>query len=148
MTDTTANTLAADVTWTFRPAAAASTPSAAYSFVEGTGTTTADASGNGNTASLVHGPVWTSGNFGGALQFAGGYDEVQAPASETIALSNAFTFEAWVKPTTYAWGDLFSQWQSDGSEIYGISTTNTGAVYVSPHLGNADYPLFTSATFR
>jgi hypothetical protein len=146
VTDTSAHTLAADVTWTFRTAAAASSPSAAYSFVEGTGTATADGSGNGHTASLVHGPRWTSGKLGGGLSFAGSYDEVQAPTSRSLGLSNAFTFAAWVRPTAYAWGDLWSQRHSDGREVYGISTTNTGAVYVSPHFGDADYPLSTPTT--
>src|SRR6185369_2547260 len=138
--DATAQVLPADVTWTFRTAAAATAPGASYAFLEGTGATTADNSGNGHTASLVSGPAWTSGRFGGGIRFAGGYDELQAPAGETLAVSGAFTFEAWVRPTAYAWGDLFSQWEDEGSQIYGISTTGTGSVYVSPRLGDTDYP--------
>ena len=33
----------------------------AWGFNEGTGTTTADSSGNGNTATLVNGPTWVAG---------------------------------------------------------------------------------------
>ena len=44
---------------------------AAYSFNEGSGTTAADASGNGRTASLLGGPTWVPGQFGNALSFDG-----------------------------------------------------------------------------
>ncbi|MHC4325139.1 MAG: hypothetical protein ACYSUX_12820, partial [Planctomycetota bacterium] len=38
---------------------------------EGTGTTTADISGNGNNGTFVDAPAWVSGKFGGALDFDG-----------------------------------------------------------------------------
>ena len=45
---------------------------AAYTFAEGTGTTTADVSGNGNTGTLVGGTAWSAaGRFGKALSFDG-----------------------------------------------------------------------------
>ena len=41
---------------------------AAYAFSEGAGLSTADASGNTNTGTLVNGPTWTTqGRFGNAL---------------------------------------------------------------------------------
>ena len=43
---------------------------AAYGFDEGTGTTVADTSGNGNTGTVA-GPTWTIGKFGAALSFDG-----------------------------------------------------------------------------
>src|ERR1700722_14900988 len=39
---------------------------------EGTGTTAADASGSGNTGTLVNSPTWTAGELGNALNFASG----------------------------------------------------------------------------
>ena len=73
---------------------------AAYGFGEATGFTTADTSGNGNTATLLNGPTWTSaGRFGRGLTFDGVDDTIQLPATETVALSTGFTFEAWIAPT-------------------------------------------------
>jgi|SRR5438128_7948295 len=40
-----------------------------WSFDDGTGTIASDSSGNGNTAILVNGPIWTSGEIAGALSF-------------------------------------------------------------------------------
>src|SRR6185369_9117414 len=108
VTDAAGNPLAADLTWTFRTAAGVTTPSAMLSFSENAGTTSVDWSGNGNQASLVN-ASWTPGRFGSGVRVAGGSDEVQVPASETLALSNAFTFETWIYPTQYVWGDLWKQ---------------------------------------
>src|SRR4029077_10962154 len=76
----------------------------------------------------------------------GGYDEVQVPAGETLALSNAFTFETWIYPTQYVWGDLWKQFLADGSQLYGLMTTGSGTIYFSQRVGNTDYPLTTTST--
>ena len=68
---------------------------AAYGFDEGTGTTTADKSGNGKTATVV-GPTWTVGRFGEALSFDGVNDRVDLPALGTF-YDTRFTLSAWVK---------------------------------------------------
>jgi hypothetical protein len=63
-----------------------------WSFDDGTGTIASDSSGNGNTATLVNGPIWTSGEIAGALSFDG-VDDYVAFASQhqsTISIS------AWV----------------------------------------------------
>jgi glucose/arabinose dehydrogenase len=72
---------------------------AAWGFNEGTGTTTADASPNANTGTLVNGPTWTTGHTGGALQFDGSNDRVRVEDSNSLDLTGAATFEAWVYPT-------------------------------------------------
>ena len=82
-----------------RAGAQSSGPGAAYACSEGTGTTTADGSGNGNTGTLVNGPTWTTGAFGTGLTFDGTSGAVQVPMSATLALTTAFTVEAWVRPT-------------------------------------------------
>jgi hypothetical protein len=66
---------------------------------EGAGSTAGDSSGNGNTGALVNGPTWTSGKYGGALQFDGADDRVRVSDASSLDLTNAATFEAWVYPT-------------------------------------------------
>ena len=140
-------TLASDVSWSFRTAAAASAPAAAYALSESGGTTAADASGNGNTAAFAQGGgTWTAGKFGNGLQFAGGYGELLAPASESLALSNAFTFETWMYPTAYVTGELWKQLLPNSAGVFGFQMMNTGALYFSPKLGGTDYPLFSLPT--
>src|SRR5947208_801145 len=92
--------LPADVTWTFTTASSPAAPVAAYGFSENSGTATADASGNGNTGTLL-GPVTRgAGYFGNGVSLDGASDaKVQVPMSETLAaVSSAFTLEAWVYP--------------------------------------------------
>ena len=51
---------------------------------EGSGLTTADASGSGNTGSLVNGPVWTAGRIGQAVSLDGVDDYVNVPHVATL----------------------------------------------------------------
>ena len=62
---------------------------------EGSGTTAADSSGNGNTGTLVNGPTWVSGRYGNALSFDGADDRVQLTSQPP--LTDGFSFAAWVK---------------------------------------------------
>src|SRR5207244_2899749 len=81
-----------------RAAAAATGLVAAYGFNEGTGTSTADASGNLNTGS-VNGASWTStAKFGKALTFSG-TSNVSLASATSLDLGGAMTLEAWVRPT-------------------------------------------------
>jgi concanavalin A-like lectin/glucanase superfamily protein len=63
------------------------------------GTTLRDASANANQGTLVNGPTWTTGKFGGALLFDGVNDRVRVNDSSSLDLKTAATFEAWVYPT-------------------------------------------------
>jgi PKD repeat protein len=72
---------------------------AAYSFDEGTGSTIADSSANGNGGTL-QGATWAStGRFGKALQF-NGESTVTIGDSPSLDLTSAMTIEAWVNPTS------------------------------------------------
>ena len=72
---------------------------AAYGFDEASGSTVADASGNGNTGTLGTGVTrTTAGKFGGALTFNRGY--VSIPDAASLDLTTGLTLEAWVYPTT------------------------------------------------
>ena len=72
---------------------------AAYTFDEGTGTTTTDLSGNGKTGTLINGPVWSAGKYGNALSYNGVNSYVSLPNTLDIA-AVPFTIAAWVKTTS------------------------------------------------
>ncbi len=100
-------------------------PVAAYGFEETTGTIAVDASGSGRNGTLM-GPVrTTNGRFGRALTFDGINDSVQVSHNLTLTGRNAFTVEAWVRPT---------------------STTGTRAVVVKERAANAAYGLYQRGT--
>jgi hypothetical protein len=77
---------------------------ALWHFDEGTGLTTADASGNGHTGTLGNSaapnsadPTWTTGRFGGALSYSSASQQyVQAAGANTFP-SNQATLEFWEK---------------------------------------------------
>lgn len=85
-------------------------PVASYSFNEGSGETTHDASGKGHEGTL-HGAKWTKeGKYGGAIYFDGKEDLVTVPASRELNFSPAFTLEAWVKPDeANKWSAVFTK---------------------------------------
>ena len=71
---------------------------AAYAFNEGSGSTLADASGQGNTGT-ISGATWTaSGRFGGALSFNGTSSWVTVNDATSLRLTSGVTLEAWVRP--------------------------------------------------
>ena len=70
----------------------------AWAFGEGSGTTSADTSGNNNTAT-IQGASWsTAGRFGNALSFNGSGSIVQVASSASLNLTSAMTLSAWVNP--------------------------------------------------
>jgi hypothetical protein len=72
---------------------------AGYRFNEGAGTTTADLSGNAITGTLVNGPTWTTGQYGGGLNFAGtSYVDLGSPA--LLQLTGSMTLTAWIRIST------------------------------------------------
>ena len=72
---------------------------AAYGFNEGSGTTTADASGNGLTGTL-NGAAWTTlGKFGNALSFNGSSNYVDLGNPTPLKLTGSMTWSAWIYAT-------------------------------------------------
>ncbi|HEY3181372.1 MAG TPA: LamG-like jellyroll fold domain-containing protein [Gaiellaceae bacterium] len=113
-------------TTTAGAAGAAVTPTglvAAYSFDEGSGTTAADASGNGNTGTLS-GAAWTTaGRNGGALSFDGAADYVTVVDSASLDLTTAATVEAWVNPVAgTGWRAIVAKERNGGGFPYGLET--------------------------
>ena len=71
----------------------------AWGFSEGSGGTTADASGNGNTGTIT-GASWTAqGRYGNALSFNGTNSVVRVPSSASLNLTTGMTLSAWIRPT-------------------------------------------------
>ena len=74
---------------------------AAYGFDEGTGTVTADASGQGNPGTIT-GAIWKPGRFGQSLEFDGSTDWVTVAANNAVNFTATMTVEAWIYPTEAA----------------------------------------------
>jgi glucose/arabinose dehydrogenase/PKD repeat protein len=68
---------------------------AGYRLNEGTGTTTADISGNNTTGTLVNVPTWTTGRYGNALAF-GGSSYVNLGNPTSLKLTGSMTLSAWI----------------------------------------------------
>jgi hypothetical protein len=100
-----------------------------WHFDEGTGTTSADASGNGNTAALIGSPSWTTGYEGDALQFNGSSSTVQGNLSSWFGGNDTLTAAAWVYVSANTNGPVFGVtggggWNMpflsiNGSTVYG-----------------------------
>jgi hypothetical protein len=99
-------------------------PVAAYSFNEGSGSTAADATGNGHIGTLS-GATWSAaGRNGGALSFDGVNDWVTIADTNLLDLTTGMTLEAWVRPT------LVSNWRTvllkerAGGLLYSLYSSN------------------------
>jgi len=116
---------------------------AAYAFDEGTGTTVSDSSGTGNTGSLSSTATWVgSGKSGAALAFNGKDSIVTVPDNETLDLTTAATFEAWVYPVAHGGAQaILAKERPGGGLPYGVETISglpSGYVYAGAHVAAAD----------
>jgi len=68
-----------------------------WTFDEGTGNLAYDVSGNNNNGLLNNGPTWTTGRYGGALNFDGVDDFVQIATSPTLNLTSGMTIACWAR---------------------------------------------------
>ena len=108
-----------------------------WAFEEGSGTTANDASGSGNNGTLTNGPKWASGKVGGALQFDGVDDYVDAGANSSTNITGAITIEAWIYLRSY---------DVDYRTIVGKSAQNWFRVEESP--GNLRFYLYQGAVWK
>lgn len=119
---------------------------AAYAFAEGSGTMTADRSGNNNSGTLSN-TVWTTqGKFGSALIFNGTNAKVTIPDAAWLHLTKGMTLEAWVYPATMAtsWADVIMK-QGDDYYLAGSSQSTggvpaTGGTYTTPLYAASSLP--------
>jgi len=70
---------------------------------ETSGIIATDSSGSSNNGTLVNGPIWTTGQIGGALDFDGTDDYVNLGTGSSLNFgsSEPFTVAAWVKTTEF-----------------------------------------------
>ncbi len=97
-----------------------------WSLDEGSGSLAADSAPAGNDGQVGGNPVWTSGNYGSALEFDGSGDAVTI---DPLHLNtDRLTITAWVRrngaQTPFA-GIVFSR---DASTVAGLNFTSTGAL--------------------
>ena len=121
------------------------TLAAAYAFDEGTGSTTVDDSGNGNTGQ-IHGATWTSkGKHGKALSFDGKSSYVDVGNGSSLRGTGSMTWSAWVYATANpaddgniiaksSWGSGLIGWQfkstpDTGNHTFGILISADGNSY-------------------
>lgn len=121
----TYDTLASTATWTFATAAANGL-GAFWSFEEGIGTAVFDDTGNGNTGSLLDGPAWTVGRFGGGLSFDGVDDRVRVPHGDTLNFTTSMTMAAWIKPTAQPAGKVILSKEASNTASYQLSFDGSG----------------------
>ena len=115
---------------------------AAYSFNEGSGTSVADAAGNGNTGT-ISGATWTTaGKFGNALSFSGNSAWVTINDSALLHLTTGMTLEAWVSPTTVnsAWRDVI--YKGDDNYFLEATTSSGGKPSVGTTIGGVNANLY------
>lgn len=92
-------------------------------------TTTADVSGNSNTATLVNSPTSTAALFGNGLQFASASSRSLTVAnSASLDLgTGSFTVGAWVKPTGTAVQRIMNKWNGTVGFHFDINAGAGGA---------------------
>ena len=111
---------------------------ARWAFDEGSGTSAADATGNGHTATL-QGPTWSPGRSGSTLTFDGEDDIVAVLASPALTgLTNNFSLAFWANPRAAHEIDPESTSGASGTggQCYAIGPQQGGTAYGSPeHAG-------------
>ncbi len=120
---------------------------AGYPFSEASGLTTADASDNGNTGTLLNGPVRTPGRYGNALLFNGVNSYVSVPDSPTLGLGSTGTLEAWVNLSSLnVWHGVMSKGNADASEPqnYGMEIDSLNRVMCILGTGVAGLNLYST----
>lgn len=114
-------------------------------FDEGSGDVAMDSSGNGLDASLVDGPAWVNGKFGGALEFDGGGGHIVTP--DFVNPTEAITISIWAKTPDNAWN--MHGWLAEKRDAFILhpvqDTTNLGFCVVNGAPWNQPHSWDTNA---
>lgn len=99
---------------------------------DASGTTAADASGNGRNGTLTNGPSWTTGLLSGGLQFDGANDHVTVPGGGIRSLGT-FTLAAWIQPYTHRLSRIAAV-----PDVYGLALMANGKIgyALAPQFGS------------
>jgi Concanavalin A-like lectin/glucanases superfamily len=102
---------------------------------ETSGTSAADATGNGNTGTLTNGPTWTTGMNNGALTLVAASSQyVSVPDAASLQLAGSWTVSTWVK---------FSAFPGSGGEACMIQKDTPAGNNYSLCYGNNFFPSTT-----
>jgi Concanavalin A-like lectin/glucanases superfamily/Domain of unknown function (DUF1929)/Bacterial Ig domain/Glucodextranase, domain B len=74
---------------------------AGYAFNETSGTTTADASGNGNTGTLTNGAVFGAGKNGNAISLNGSNQYVNIGNAASLQITGSMTISGWINASSF-----------------------------------------------
>ena len=97
---------------------------AGYAFNEGSGTTAADASGNGLTGTLTNGATWGTGRNAGAVSLDGVNDYVELGNPALLQLTGSMTVSAWVNSAAFPVDDAAIVSKRASGEVgYQLDTT-------------------------
>jgi hypothetical protein len=101
---------------------------------DGTGSTAADSSGNGDTGTLMNGAAWAPGRVGPSSVSLDGSDQfVDVGNPSDLNLTSAMTLSAWVEPTSLtAWQRVITKMGDDSvpeNDSYVLGVSGNGGVY-------------------
>ncbi|MGA9364840.1 MAG: LamG-like jellyroll fold domain-containing protein [Bacteroidota bacterium] len=103
---------------------------ASYAFSEGTGTTTADSSGNQLTGT-ISGASWTTqGKYGNALSFNGTGSYVNLYNPTQLCLTGSMTLCAWINASAYPVGDGTIIAKSTSTAGWQLKTTSGQGAFI------------------
>jgi hypothetical protein len=124
-----------------------------WRFDDGSGTTAADSSGNGNQGTLVNAPTWIApGRVGAAaLSFSGNYVTAGQNGALDVS-SNVLTLAAWVRRETSSAEGFIATRGTDGIAGYAFALGGAGcganqirlSKYYIAHLCLGDFPADTN----
>ncbi len=117
-----------------------------WRFLEGSGTTVADSTGNGHGLTLTNGPTWGAGPFTGLpeISFDGSNDYAQSTASLDLSGTNVITVATWLKwPSS---PPLKVYWESSAnynnfSDTFACFQVDNNSKLSFDHKGNVGYCL-------
>ena len=123
-----------------------------WRFNEGSGTTLADSSGNGLTASVVTTPSWDPNGY---LYYASGFSRVSAGNPAAVQLTGTMTVSAWTIAVTNSWtgtGRIVSKsgasgsrgWElnCESSRVYAFQVASNSTTLVSVQGGTPPYDVW------
>jgi DUF1680 family protein len=110
---------------------------AQYLFNENSGTTAADATGNGRTATLAGGTSWVAGRNGGAVSLNGTDGHVRLP-NGILAGAGDFTVAGWVRlGTVGTWSRIFDIGSGTGAYLFLTPRSSAGTARFAITTGGA-----------